>query len=95
MEHVAKTQKQGKQVKLMSEAGWLLKSKVTGKTYKEIDTCDVRRWEVIEDKAAVAQQRTQPDPLSTTTAKVDAEPSVILPNIGKPKTTKRTNRKGK
>ena len=95
MEHVIKEQTGDRQFRLTAESGWLLKSVKTGKTYREIDTLDLKRWEVIEDKAAVAQQHTQPDPISTTTAKVDAEPSVILPNISKPQTKKRANRKGK
>lgn len=49
MEHVKKTLQAGKQMKLTAEKGWLLKSKVTGKTYNEIDTCDKNRWLVVED----------------------------------------------
>lgn len=51
MEHVKVTLQAGKQMKLTAEKGWLLKSKVTGKTYNEIDTCDKNRWLVVEDTA--------------------------------------------
>jgi hypothetical protein len=49
MEHVTKIPETGNQVKLIAECGYLLKSKVSGKTYQEISTCDMKRWEVIED----------------------------------------------
>jgi hypothetical protein len=49
MEHVTKIPETGNQVKLVAERGYLLKSKVSGKTYQEISTCDMKRWEVIED----------------------------------------------
>ena len=58
-----------------AENGWLLKSKKSGKTYREIETLDLKRWEVIPD--------------ADTTSIVAAE------TAGKPKTAKRTNRKGK
>ena len=72
MEHVTKIPETGNQVKLVAERGYLLKSKVSGKTYQEISTCDIKRWEVIENADA---------------PKAEGE--------SKPKTTKRTNRKGK
>ena len=77
MEHVTKIPETGNQVKLVAERGYLLKSKVSGKTYQEISTCDMKRWEVIEDPDYVKPE-------------VKTEES-----LGKPKTTKRTNRKGK
>jgi hypothetical protein len=49
MEHVIKQQRDGQQVRLTAEKGYLLKSKKSGKTYQEIDTLDLKRWEVIED----------------------------------------------
>jgi hypothetical protein len=49
MEHVIKQQRDGQQVRLTAEKGWLLKSKKSGKTYREIETLDLRRWEVIPD----------------------------------------------
>jgi hypothetical protein len=49
MEHVTKIPETGNQVKLVAERGYLLKSKVSGKTYQEISTCDMKRWEVIPD----------------------------------------------
>lgn len=49
MEHVTKIPETGNQVKLVAERGYLLKSKASGKTYQEISTCDLKRWEVIED----------------------------------------------
>ena len=52
MEHVTKIPETGNQVKLVAERGYLLKSKVSGKTYQEISTCDVKRWEVIENADA-------------------------------------------
>jgi hypothetical protein len=75
MEHVTKIPETGNQVKLVAERGYLLKSKVSGKTYQEISTCDMKRWEVIPD--------------ADTTSTVAAETN------GKPKTTKRANRKEK
>ena len=83
MEHVIKEQTGDRQFRLTAESGWLLKSVKTGKTYREIDTLDLKRWEVIEDKAAVAQQHTQQE--AAAEAKAD----------GKPQTKKRANRKGK
>ena len=83
MEHVIKEQTGDRQFRLTAESGWLLKSVKTGKTYREIDTLDLKRWEVIEDKAAVAQQHTQQEAAAET--KTD----------GKPQTKKRANRKGK
>lgn len=67
MEHVTKIPETGNQMKLVAERGYLLKSKVSGKTYQEISTCDMKRWEVIPNAETES----------------------------KPKTTKRTNRKGK
>ena len=52
MEHVTKIPETGNQVKLVAERGYLLKSKVSGKTYQEISTCDLKRWEVIENADA-------------------------------------------
>ena len=52
MEHVTKIPETGNQVKLVAERGYLLKSKVSGKTYQEISTCDMKRWEVIENADA-------------------------------------------
>lgn len=52
MEHVTKIQETGNQVKLVAERGYLLKSKVSGKTYQEISTCDMKRWEVVENADA-------------------------------------------
>ena len=52
MEHVTKIPEGGNQVKLVAERGYLLKSKVSGKTYQEISTCDMKRWEVIENADA-------------------------------------------
>lgn len=52
MEHVTKIPETGNQVKLVAERGYLLKSKVSGKTYQEISTCDMKRWEVIENAYA-------------------------------------------
>ena len=75
MEHVIKQQRDGQQVRLTAEKGWLLKSKKSGKTYREIETLDLKRWEVIPDT----------DTTSTVAAETES----------KPKTTKRTNRKGK
>ena len=75
MEHVIKQQRDGQQVRLTAEKGWLLKSKKSGKTYREIETLDLKRWEVIPDA----------DTTSTVAAETES----------KPKTTKRTNRKGK
>lgn len=49
MEHVIKQQRDGQQVRLTAEKGWLLKSKKSGKTYREIETLDLKRWEVIPD----------------------------------------------
>ena len=75
MEHVTKIPETGNQVKLVAERGYLLKSKVSGKTYQEISTCDMKRWEVIEN--------------------ADAPSTVAAETESKPKTAKRTNRKGK
>ena len=49
MEHVIKEQTGDRQFRLTAESGWLLKSTKSGKTYREIDTLDLKRWEVIED----------------------------------------------
>ena len=50
MEHVIKEARDGgRQVRLTAENGYLLKSKVSGKTYREIETLDEKRWEVIPD----------------------------------------------
>ena len=56
------------QVKLTAEAGWLLKSTKSGKTYKSIDTLDVKRWDVVEDPdfkpaaAGIADKKTTSKP---------------------------------
>lgn len=81
MEHVTKIPETGNQVKLVAERGYLLKSKVSGKTYQEISTCDMKRWEVIED----------PDYKPT----AEAVETASEKTVSKPKTAKRTNRKGK
>jgi hypothetical protein len=75
MEHVIKQQRDGQQVRLTAEKGWLLKSKKSGKAYREIETLDLKRWEVIPD--------------------ADTKDTVATESAGKPKTAKRTNRKGK
>jgi hypothetical protein len=77
MNHIAKTPQGNDQYRLEAETGYLLKSKLSGKTYKTIDTRDLKRWEAVEDPDFVKQE-------------VKTEES-----LGKPKTTKRTNRKGK
>ena len=81
MEHVTKIPETGNQVKLIAERGYLLKSKVSGKTYEEISTCDMKRWEVIEDPDYVKKAAAEPQP----TEKAD----------GKPQTRKRTSNKSK
>ena len=58
MEHVTKIQETGNQVKLVAERGYLLKSKVSGKTYQEISTCDMKRWEVIPDAETESKPKT-------------------------------------
>ena len=82
MEHIAKTEQGREQWRLTAENGWLLKSKLSGKTYKTIDTRDLKRWEAVEDPDFV-----KPEP-----KKAEEKP---VESAGKPKTTKRTNRKGK
>jgi hypothetical protein len=54
--------------------GFFLEFK-SGKTYREIETLDLKRWEVIPD--------------------ADTKDTVATESAGKPKTAKRTNRKGK
>lgn len=54
MEHVTKIPETGNQVKLTAEKGYLLKSKKSGKTYREIETLDLKRWEVIPDADATS-----------------------------------------
>ena len=58
MEHVTKIPETGNQVKLVAERGYLLKSKVSGKTYQEISTCDMKRWEVIPDAETESKPKT-------------------------------------
>ena len=64
MEHVTKIPETGNQVKLVAERGYLLKSKVSGKTYQEISTCDIKRWDVIPDA----------DTTSTVAAETESKP---------------------
>lgn len=52
MEHVKATTQDNRQYRLTAETGWLLQSKKTGNTYKEIDTTDITRWQVVEDAAS-------------------------------------------
>jgi hypothetical protein len=67
MEHVTKIPETGNQVKLVAERGYLLKSKVSGKTYQEISTCDMKRWEVIEnaDTTGTVAAETESKPKTT------------------------------
>ena len=58
MEHVTKIPETGNQVKLVAESGYLLKSKVSGKTYQEISTCDMKRWEVIPEAETNGKPKT-------------------------------------
>ena len=51
MEHVD-INTTGRQHRLTAHTGYKLRSKVTGKTYTEIDTLDLRRWQTIADPAA-------------------------------------------
>lgn len=82
MEHVIKTTRDnGRQFLLTAETGWLLKSIKSGKTYREIDTLDMSRWTVVED----------PDYKPATESAETASEKTV----SKPKTAKRTNRKGK
>jgi hypothetical protein len=81
MEHIAKTPQGNDQYRLEAETGYLLKSKLSGKTYKAIDTRDLKRWEIIEDPDF------KPAAESVETASEKT--------VSKPKTTKRANRKGK
>ena len=83
-----------KQVKLVAETGWLLKSKISGKTYRAIDTLDVKRWEVVEDPD---YQKSAPKAETEKVEVQNGDPSVVLPveKKSKPQTKKRTNRKGK
>jgi hypothetical protein len=81
MEHIAKTPQGNDQYRLEAETGYLLKSKLSGKTYKAIDTRDLNRWEIIEDPDF------KPAAESVETASEKT--------VSKPKTTKRANRKGK
>jgi hypothetical protein len=81
MEHIAKTPQGNDQYRLEAETGYLLKSKMSGKTYKAIDTRDLKRWEIIEDPDF------KPAAESVETASEKT--------VSKPKTTKRTNRKEK
>lgn len=61
MEHVKESMQNGRQIRLTAEKGWLLKSKVTEKTYKEIDTCDRKRWTVVADEnATIAEEVAKP-----------------------------------
>lgn len=81
MEHVTKIPETGNQVKLVAERGYLLKSKVSGKTYQEISTCDMKRWEVIEDP----DYKPAAEAAETASEKTES----------KPKTAKRANSKNK
>ena len=89
MEHIAKTEQGREQWRLTAENGWLLKSKLSGKTYKTIDTRDLKRWEAVEDPDFV-----KPEPKAEKPA-VEPTGTVAAETAGKPQTTKRTNRKGK
>ena len=80
MEHVAKTAQGNEQWRLIAEDGYLLKSKLSGKTYKTIDTRDLKRWEAVEDPDFV-----KPEPKAEQATE----------SAGKPQTKKRTNRKEK
>ena len=64
MEHVIKQQTGDRQYRLTAEKGWLLKSKKSGKTYREIETLDLKRWEVIPDA----------DTTSTVAAETESKP---------------------
>ena len=95
MEHIAKTAQDREQWRLTAEDGWLLKSKLSGKTYKTIDTRDLKRWEAVEDPD---YQKQEPKKAETEKVEVqNGDPAVVLPieKKSKPKTAKRTNRKGK
>ena len=84
MEHVIKEARDGgRQVRLTAESGYLLKSKVSGKIYREIETLDIGRWTVIED------------PEHKPTTEVAGTETKTAASDSKPKTAKRTNRKGK
>ena len=89
MEHVIKQQRDGQQVRLTAEKGWLLKSKKSGKTYREIETLDLKRWEAVEDPDYVKPE-VKPEPPT-----FDESQGTPAPAESKPKTAKRTNRKGK
>ena len=88
MEHVAKTSQGNDQWRLTAEAGYLLKSKKSGNTYKTIDTRNLKMWEVVEDPDFV---KPEPKPEKPTTEVAGTETK----NAGKPQTKKRANRKGK
>ena len=64
MEHVIKQQTGDRQYRLTAEKGWLLKSKKSGKTYREIETLDLKRWDVIPDA----------DTTSTVAAETESKP---------------------
>ena len=87
MEHVASTPQGNDQWRLTAEAGYLLKSKKSGNTYKTIDTRNLKMWEVVDDPDFVKPE-TKADEVAT-----NGDPSVIAPS--KPQTKKRANRKGK
>ena len=79
MEHVASTPQGNDQWRLTAEAGWLLKSKKSGNTYKTIDTRNLKLWEVVEDPDFV-----KPEPKAET--KADGKPKTT-------KRTNRTEKK--
>ena len=89
MEHIAKTEQGHEQWRLTAENGWLLKSKLSGKTYKTIDTRDLKRWEAVEDPDYMKPE-VKPEPPT-----FDESQGTPAPAKSKPKTAKRTNRKGK
>ena len=90
MEHIAKTAQDREQWRLTAEDGWLLKSKLSGKTYKTIDTRDLKRWEVVEDPDFV-----KPEPKKAEKPAGEPTGTAAAETAGKPQTRKRTNRKGK
>ena len=90
MEHIAKTAQGSEQWRLTAENGWLLKSKLSGKTYKTIDTRDLKRWEAVEDPDFV-----KPEPKAVAKTPHECTETTEPKTESKPKTTKRTNRKGK
>ena len=49
MVHIKATTQDGRQFRLVAEEGYVLRSKTTGKTYHQIDTTDLKRWEAVEE----------------------------------------------